>query len=118
MVIRGWKATCIGANSGTATSLLRQDYKDDLSLEEAMGLAVRVLSKTMDSTSLDSEKRKCRHFDQNISKLIQCLIVEFATLTIDEETGKPLAKIFKPEEIDALLKQHGLAKKEDGDNKE
>lgn len=53
----GWKATCIGANNSTATSLLRQDYRDDVGLDEAMGLALKVLSKTMDSTSLDSEKR-------------------------------------------------------------
>ncbi len=27
----GWKATCIGANNASAASLLKQDYKDDLS---------------------------------------------------------------------------------------
>jgi len=53
----GWKATCIGANNSTAQSLLRQDYRDDIGLEESVGLALKVLSKTMDSTSLDSEKR-------------------------------------------------------------
>jgi len=91
----GWKATCLGANNSTAQSLLRQDYKDDISLDEAMGLALRVLSKTMDSTSIDSEK------------------LEFATLTVDPETGLPHAKIFKPAEVDELLKKHGLAKKEE-----
>ena len=54
----GWKATCIGANNSTAQSLLRQDYRDDIGLDEAIGLALKVLSKTMDSTSLDSEKRE------------------------------------------------------------
>ena len=34
----GWKATCIGANNGTAQSLLKQEYKDDITLEEAIGL--------------------------------------------------------------------------------
>lgn len=53
----GWKATCIGANNGTATSLLRQEYHDQMGIEEAKGLALKVLSKTMDSTSLDSDKR-------------------------------------------------------------
>lgn len=56
----GWKATCIGSNNGTATSLLKQDYKDDLTIQEAMALACKVLSKTMDATSLDSEKSECR----------------------------------------------------------
>jgi 20S proteasome subunit alpha 3 len=55
----GWKASCIGANSGTAQSLLRQDYKEDTDLDGALKLAVEVLSKTMDSTTLDSEKSAC-----------------------------------------------------------
>ena len=31
----GWKATCIGANNGTAQSLLKQQYKDDIGIDEA-----------------------------------------------------------------------------------
>jgi len=54
----GWKATCIGANSGTAQSLLKQEYKDEIKVEEAIGLVLRTMSKTMDSTSLNSEKRE------------------------------------------------------------
>ena len=54
----GWKATCIGANHSSATSLLKQDYKDDLTLDDAMQLCLKVMSKTMDSTKLGSEKRK------------------------------------------------------------
>ncbi|KDN53620.1 putative PRE9-20S proteasome subunit Y13 [Tilletiaria anomala UBC 951] len=93
----GWKATCIGNNNGTATSLLKQDYKEDISLQDAMGLALKVLSKTMDSTSLDSEK------------------LEFATMSLDKRTGKPHGKIFRPKEIDALLEKHGLAKPKEGE---
>ncbi|KAI0339890.1 20S proteasome subunit [Trametopsis cervina] len=90
----GWKATCIGANNGTAQSLLKQEYKDDITIEEAIALVLKVMSKTMDSTTLGSEK------------------VEFATLTLDAEK-QPKAKIYRPAEIDALLKKHDLAKKED-----
>lgn len=54
----GWKATCIGSNHSAATSLLKQDYKDDLSLEDARQLCLKVMSKTMDSTKLGSEKRE------------------------------------------------------------
>ena len=53
----GWKATCIGANNGTATSLLKQEYKEDISVEDAIELVLRTMSKTMDSTTLGSEKR-------------------------------------------------------------
>ncbi|KAN0090869.1 Nucleophile aminohydrolase [Tylopilus felleus] len=90
----GWKATCIGANSGTAQSLLKQEYKDDIGVEEAIGLVLRVMSRTMDSTTLGSEK------------------LEFAVLTYDEAAKHPKAKIYKPTEIDVLLKAHDLAKKD------
>lgn len=39
--------------------------------------------------------------------------VEFATLTLDEATKVPKAKIYRPVEIDGLLKKHDLAKKEE-----
>jgi 20S proteasome subunit alpha 3 len=55
----GWKATSVGANNASAQSLLKQDYKEDCDLKEACGLAVKVLSKTMDSTKLSSEKSEC-----------------------------------------------------------
>ncbi|KDE08291.1 hypothetical protein MVLG_01554 [Microbotryum lychnidis-dioicae p1A1 Lamole] len=88
----GWKATCIGANNATAQSLLRQDYRDDIGLNESLGLALKVLSKTMDSTTLDSEK------------------LELATLTLDAQSGLPFAHVYKPHEIDALLEKEGLKK--------
>lgn len=54
----GWKATSVGANNASAQSLLKQDYKEDCDLKEACAMAVKVLSKTMDSTKLSSEKSK------------------------------------------------------------
>jgi 20S proteasome subunit alpha 3 len=53
----GWKANCIGANSGNAQSILKQDYKEEMTLQEAKGLACKVLSKTMDTTQISSDKR-------------------------------------------------------------
>jgi hypothetical protein len=44
--------------SCSAQSLLKQDYKDDISLEDAKALALKIMSKTMDSTKLGSEKRE------------------------------------------------------------
>mmetsp|Transcript_64841 Transcript_64841/g.204728 ORF Transcript_64841/g.204728 Transcript_64841/m.204728 type:complete len:185 (-) Transcript_64841:125-679(-) len=52
----GWKATAIGANNQAAQSILKQDYKEDMSLDAALELGIKVLSKTMDSTSLSAEK--------------------------------------------------------------
>ncbi|KAG6864943.1 hypothetical protein C0991_006172 [Blastosporella zonata] len=91
----GWKATCIGANNGTAQSLLKQEYKDTIEVKDAIGLVLRTMSKTMDSTTLGSEK------------------LEFAVLTLDPETKQPKAKIYRPAEIDALLLAEGLTKKDE-----
>eukprot|EP00850_Spirogloea_muscicola_P006336 SM000030S11345 [mRNA] locus=s30:220156:221895:- [translate_table: standard] len=52
----GWKAAAIGANNQAAQSILKQDYKEDMDLEAALGLALKVLSKTMDSTTLSANK--------------------------------------------------------------
>ena len=108
----GWKATCIGANNGTAQSLLKQDYKDDISIEDAVALVLKVMSKTMDSTTLGSEKRKPRPHHALLRWLTQSP-VEFATLTVDPTTKMPKSKIYRPVEVDALLKKHDLAKKDE-----
>jgi 20S proteasome subunit alpha 3 len=53
----GWKATCIGNNSAAAVSMLKQEYKqDELDLSGAVALAVKVLSKTMDTNKLTADK--------------------------------------------------------------
>lgn len=55
----GWKATCIGNNSGSAVSMLKQEYKEDeTDLKQALALTVKVLSKTLDAAKLTSDKCK------------------------------------------------------------
>lgn len=87
----GWKATSVGANNASAQSLLKQDYNEDCNLKQACELAVKVLSKTMDSTKLSAEK------------------IEFATVGRTKQ-GKIYHHLWDAEEIDTLLKEHGLAK--------
>lgn len=89
----GWKATCAGANNGTATSLLKQEYRDEQSLDEALGLAARVLSKTLDTTVLESER------------------LEFATLQLVGD--EPRVHLHTRADIDRLLAAHDLARRED-----
>lgn len=113
----GWKATCIGANNGTAQSLLKQEYKDDITIDDAIDLVLRVMSKTMDSTTLGSEKCMsaslfCLTIDFELTDVVM-FIVEFATLTLDPATKKPKAKIYRPAEVDALLQKQGLGKKDE-----
>lgn len=38
----GWKATAIGANHQGAQNLLKQEYKEDLSLQQAIQLVMKV----------------------------------------------------------------------------
>jgi len=79
----GWKATSAGSGHQAATSLLKSDYKDDMNLFDALKLATKVLSKTMDSTSLDHEK------------------LEYAILT--RQDGEVQFKMLSDKEIDDLI---------------
>ncbi|KAJ8427682.1 hypothetical protein Cgig2_027989 [Carnegiea gigantea] len=85
----GWKATAIGANNQAAQSMLKQDYKDNITREEAVQLALTVLSKTMDSTSLRSEK------------------LELAEVFLTP-SGKVECQLHSPESLDKLLVKSGL----------
>lgn len=92
----GWKATSIGSNNSTAQTVLKQEFKENLPLKDAVSLAIKVLSKTMDSSTLSSEK------------------VEFATVGKSKD-GKIVHKIWSPADIDSLIKESGLAKPEEED---
>lgn len=88
----GWKATAIGANNQNANSKLKQMYKMDdeewvkeFDLKKALEMAVQVLSKSMDSTNLTSEK------------------LEFATVTKDDK-GNVVFRIMNQKEVDDLIK--------------
>jgi len=83
----GWKATCIGNNWNAAVSMLKQEYKEDqTSLQDALDLSIKVLSKTLDMTKLTPEK------------------IELATLT--RENGKTQIKILPADQVDELIKKY------------
>jgi 20S proteasome subunit alpha 3 len=52
----GWKAYAIGMNNNTAQQIMRQEWKEGLSTQEALELAAKVLTKTMDTVAPDAEK--------------------------------------------------------------
>ena len=73
-------------------------------------MAVKVLSKTMDSTTLSSEKSMfvpatCLHLANHD-------LVEFATVGKTKD-GKIYHHLWSGDEIMALLREHGLAKEEE-----
>jgi len=92
----GWKATAIGANNQQAQSILKQDYNDTLTIPDALKLAVKILSKTMDSTTLSSEK------------------LEFSTLSL--KNGEPHFHFFGAKEVDQLIQDCDLKVAEDDDS--
>lgn len=89
----GWNATCIGANSQSAQSILKQEYNEDCTLDEALMLAVKVFAKTLDSTTLTSEK------------------LEFGTLKLVD--GKPTFGVIPAERVSELLAEGKRIKEEE-----
>ncbi|KAI0223710.1 Proteasome subunit alpha type-3 [Massospora cicadina] len=81
----GWKATCVGANTASAQSVLKQEYSEDITLEAATGLALKVLTKTMETTP-SSET------------------VEIAVMKILD--GKITPHIYSTEEVKEILASH------------
>jgi len=51
-----WRATAIGANNKAATSLLVSEFTPELSVDDSLELAIKTLTKTMDTTSPAAEK--------------------------------------------------------------
>jgi proteasome alpha subunit len=49
---RGYKATAIGAGRETVLGLLKEEYRDDLSLEDTTKLAVKCLAKALEARQL------------------------------------------------------------------
>ncbi|KAL2711371.1 Proteasome component Y13 [Kluyveromyces marxianus] len=90
----GWKAISVGANTQAAQTLLQMDYKDDITLEGAVELALKTLSKTTDASALTYER------------------LEFATISKDSK-GNIRQKIYKPAEIAALLEKTEIVKKDE-----
>lgn len=90
----GWKATSIGANNSAAQTLLKKDYRDDLNLKDGCELAIKILSKTMDSSTLNNDK------------------LEFATLSLNSD-NKVVHKIWNDNDIDLLIKDSGVLDQKD-----
>jgi proteasome alpha subunit len=49
---RGYKATALGAGRETVLSVLKEEYKDDLTLEQGIKLAVKCLVKALEARQL------------------------------------------------------------------
>ena len=85
----GWKATCIGNNWNSAVSMLKQEYKEnETSLQDALDLSIKVLSKTLDMTKLTPEKIELATLTRENNKTqIKILPADKVTLYISNSTG-------------------------------
>ncbi|SOV18335.1 proteasome subunit alpha type-4, putative [Plasmodium sp. gorilla clade G2] len=80
----GWFATAIGTNNLTASSVLKQEWKNDMTLEEGLLLALKTLAKSTDTEIPKSEK------------------IELAYLTYKD--GEVYQKYLTEKEIEELIK--------------
>ncbi|HDD31138.1 proteasome endopeptidase complex, archaeal, alpha subunit [Thermococci archaeon] len=67
-----WKAVAIGSGRNTAMAIFEERYKDDMTLEDAIKLAVLALAKTMEEPSPES--------------------IEVAVITVKEKKFKKISK--------------------------
>lgn len=93
----GWKAQAIGANNQAAKSILKADYAEDISVEDALKLSVKVLSKTMDTTTPSADK------------------MEFTVVRRAEGSGKVVHHSLSEEETEKLLADVAAANASEGD---
>jgi len=90
----GWKATAIGVNNQSAQSILKQEWREDLSIDEAVKLAAKVLTKTMDTTTPTGDK------------------LEFALITKNANTGEVEQEILSVARVTELMKNAAAAEQE------
>jgi len=95
----GWKGTCIGNNSTAAISMLKQEYKEgETKINDALALAIRVMSKTMDATKLTPDKLELatltRRDNKTIIKVLPMSLVK--GLITENEKKEEAEKSKKP----------------------
>lgn len=83
-VFKGWKANAMGANKGTAESILNEQWKEGMSTSEGLDLIARVLLKAMDTAAPSSET------------------LEVGILSKDAE-NKVNYRVLTAEEVDSLM---------------
>jgi len=89
-----WQATSIGNNAKSAQAILKEDYKEGLELDAAIDLCIKILTKTMDSPTLDADQ------------------LELSTLRLDAK-GQPKYHQFDADELNKRIKTYQKLHKDD-----
>ena len=66
-----WKAHATGMNNVNAITVLKADYDEDISLRNAIKLAVKVVAKTIDSHDPKPEKFEIMYITKEEDKIVQ-----------------------------------------------
>jgi 20S proteasome subunit alpha 3 len=94
-----WKAYAIGANEATAQGLLKNDWKESMSLEEGVLQALKIMSKVLDAVSLNPS------------------LVEVATLS-RKPKSRPVFHILNDEELTPQIAAAEAARKKEDEERE
>jgi 20S proteasome subunit alpha 3 len=78
-----WKAIAIGAAKTAGSAVLKECYKDEVTLHDALVLGAKVITKSLDTTAPDPER------------------VELTTLSI--RNGKPTFRSLSNEEVQVII---------------
>lgn len=99
-VYSGWKAQAIGKNHQSAQSIFKTDYKEDMKLDDALMLGIKVLSKTMDTTSPTPDKVEVSTVTRDASGAV--VMHQFSKKELEDlcERAEPLLQAQKDEEGD------------------
>ena len=80
-----WKAVAIGSGRNTAMAIFEEKYKDDMTLEDAIKLAILALAKTMENPSADN--------------------IEVAVITVQDKKFRKLSKDEISKYLEEVMKE-------------
>lgn len=83
-----WKADVIGTNNANGISLLKDEYKDEINMEQGLKLAIKVLCKTLDTSNPKAE--------------------EFEVITLTLKNAEPYYYALKENDIKSLIEKAGI----------
>ena len=71
-----WKAHATGMNNVNAITILKSDFEEDISLKNALKLAVKVVAKTIDTHDPKPEKFEISYITKEDGELVQKNLTE------------------------------------------
>ena len=90
----------------TAVSILKQEYKiGETKLKDAVKLAVKILSKTLDTAKLTSDKSNLFYFFYLLQFLSSWLYISVEIATLVRENNKTKIRIIPEKELGELIKE-------------